>query len=419
MISVLGALELQVAAPSTRTRAKLCSNCAHTEGSIYSRSMPDVTPPMSHSPSATLSAMTFRQIARERHLPALDGLRAVAVFTVMVYHYTESRWVPGDLGVSLFFVISGFLITLLLIRELDKTGAVSLRGFYLRRTLRIFPAYYAYIVFSLAVDWFRGHRWTLGLFLAAIGYVVNYYNALNGHPVTSVSHAWSLADEEQFYLLWPAIFLLLAARPVRTARTVLIAIIIGVVVWRSYLYLGRGVGPAYVYNAFDTRFDNLAIGCLVAFLTSSERMGRWARIIVAWQWLPLATIVLLYTSRVFAPASYHYSVGFTVDAVLMAVLLVQLMQLTSASLWRWLDHRVTRFFGAISYPLYLYHGWGMSVATHLGNHSNVVKTFVAIAASTVLACGSYYLVERPFLRIKQHLERRRKNPSTLLGATQP
>jgi peptidoglycan/LPS O-acetylase OafA/YrhL len=365
------------------------------------------------------ASRTYSQIVTDRHLPALDGLRAVAVFTVMIYHYTDSRWVPGDLGVSLFFVISGFLITLLLLREREKTGTISLSGFYLRRTLRIFPAYYVYIFFSLSIDWLRGHRWTLGLFLSAIGYMVNYYNAFNGHPITSVSHAWSLADEEQFYLLWPALFMVLAARPVRTARITLLAIIAAVVVWRSYLYLVQGVGTAYVYNAFDTRFDNLAIGCLLAFLASNERVGHWASVISSRPWMPLVTVALLYTSRVFAPATYHYALGFTIDAVLMAALLVQLMQLTGSRLWGWLDHRLTRFFGAISYPLYLYHGWGMSVATHLGHHDGAVLTLLAIAASTLLACGSYYLVELPFLRIKRSIEGRPKSPPSLLGATQP
>jgi peptidoglycan/LPS O-acetylase OafA/YrhL len=362
---------------------------------------------------------TLATVAEQRHLPALDGLRAVAVFTVMIYHYTESRWVPGDLGVSLFFVISGFLITLLLLRELAATDTISLGGFYLRRTLRIFPAYYVYVLFSLTVDWIRGQRWTLGLCLAAFGYVVNYYNAFNGHPVTSVSHAWSLADEEQFYLLWPALFLLLSSHKIRTARLTLIAIIFTVASWRTYLYIFHHVGAAYVYNAFDTRFDNLAIGCLLAYLVTDDRVGRAVRAITSHAWMPLVTIGLLYTSRVLLPATYHYTLGFTVDAILMAVLIVQFMLLSATMPWRWLDMRVTRFLGAISYPLYLYHGWGMSVATHLGHHGKAATAILAICASTILACGSYYCVEQPFLRIKRRIEGRKKAPTSLLGATQP
>src|SRR6267378_3170255 len=144
----------------------------------------------------------------DRHLPALDGLRAIAVFTVIVYHF-GIHTVPGDLGVSAFFVLSGFLITWLLLKEQRATGTVSTRQFYTRRVLRIFPAYYVFLAASFAVDYARGQQWPPGLRLSGLFYVVNYYNAFHGHNAGSISHAWSLGIEEQFYLLWPMLFLVL------------------------------------------------------------------------------------------------------------------------------------------------------------------------------------------------------------------
>src|SRR5437867_7415366 len=114
-------------------------------------------------------------------LPALDGLRAVAVFVVMAYHFGIAA-VPGDLGVSAFFVLSGFLITWLLLKEHRATGGMSLRQFYTRRVLRIFPAYYAFIALTYAGDHVRGQAWPPGLAPSALVYLVNYFNALNGHP---------------------------------------------------------------------------------------------------------------------------------------------------------------------------------------------------------------------------------------------
>src|SRR5438093_1124683 len=167
---------------------------------------------------------------RATHLPALDGLRAVAVFTVIVYHFGINA-VPGDLGVSAFFVLSGFLITWLLLREHAANGTVSLRRFYTRRVLRIFPAYYAFLAVSFAIDSVRGQPWGSSLGLSSLFYLVNYYNALNGHPVTSIAHAWSLGIEEQFYLLWPMLLLLLlrggAARAARVLTGVVVAGITG------------------------------------------------------------------------------------------------------------------------------------------------------------------------------------------------
>ena len=361
------------------------------------------------------------QIVEASHLPALDGLRAVAVGVVMLYHFTGSEWVPGDLGVGLFFVISGFLITLLLLREADSTGSVSLSRFYLRRTLRIFPAYYVFVAVSLAVDFVRGVVWSKGLIASAFAYLMNYYNAFNNHPTTSVAHAWSLANEEQFYLLWPAAFLLLMRATPKARGRWLVAVIIGVAVWRSYLYLVRDIGPAYVYNAFDTRADNLAVGCLLAVIAQRLPRSAWPSRVASSRYLPLVTVGLLYVSRILAPPSYHYSLGFTVDAVLMAIFIVQVVQLAAAKDWgwAWLDHRVTRFFGAISYPLYLYHIWGLSGATFFGLDWAPVRIVAATFFSVALASGSYYLVERPFLRIKDRLARHRPGPVTILGATQP
>lgn len=247
------------------------------------------------------TASALPEALERHHLPALDGLRAVAVTVVMSYHYTTSRWIPGDLGVSLFFVLSGFLITLLLLREESATGTVSLRAFYIRRTLRIFPAYYVYIVFSLAIDTARGHPWSGQLLVSAFAYLVNYFNALHGHPASSVAHAWSLANEEQFYLLWPALFLLLLhAAPRRRPEWVggLIALVL---IWRSWLYLGVHVGGAYVYDAFDTRFDNLAIGCALALVVSRPTALRVGEAIGRSAWMPIVTLTLLYASRVLLP----------------------------------------------------------------------------------------------------------------------
>src|SRR5204862_7360694 len=110
---------------------------------------------------------------RSTHLPALDGLRAVAVFTVIVYHFGIAA-IPGDLGVSAFFVLSGFLITWLLLQEYDRTHRVSLTRFYLRRTIRIFPAYYVFVGVSLLLDSARGRPWSSGLLASGVFYVMNY-----------------------------------------------------------------------------------------------------------------------------------------------------------------------------------------------------------------------------------------------------
>jgi peptidoglycan/LPS O-acetylase OafA/YrhL len=177
-----------------------------------------------------------------------------------------------------------------------------------------------------------------------------------------------------------------------------------VLVWRSYLYLGRDVGTAWVYNAFDTRFDNLAIGCMLAILVRRETFSARAETLARAQWLPLLTLVALWLSRTRISNAYHYSVGFTVDAVLVAVFIAQILQLNGTLLWRWLEHPVVKYLGLISYPLYLYHVWGLAVPHHLGPLSLPTQFAIGVLASVAVATGSYFVVERPFLALKRRFE---------------
>jgi len=332
-------------------------------------------------------------------LPALDGLRAIAVFVVITYHFGLGA-VPGDLGVSAFFVLSGFLITWLLLKEHAATGGISLRQFYARRVLRIFPAYYAFIVASFAFDHVRGQTWLPGLAPSAAFYVVNYFNALHGHPTTSIAHAWSLGIEEQFYLLWPVLLVLLfrggAARVTRSLA-VLIAM---VVAWRCILVLGLHVDHAYVYNAFDTRFDNLAVGCLLAAVVARPRFQALSLSLARSSAAPLLTIALLLLSRSALGELYHYTLGFTVDAVLVAVFIVQMLQLHALRPWSWLESPVARHLGVLSYPLYLWHQWGLGIGHHVPIGGRVGEFVAGVGASILLASGSYYVIERPFLALK-------------------
>jgi len=346
---------------------------------------------------------SFREVIARRHFPALDGLRAVAVMVVIIGHRGfPIPGLPSDLGVSAFFVLSGFLITRLLIRERERSGTISLRAFYARRTIRIFPAYYSFLLFSFLLDSVMGSRWSAALGLSAVTYTVNYFSAFHHHPSNSISHAWSLAVEEQFYLLWPLAFVLLAHRGRRALITGVAVAAALAVAWRVWLTV-HGADVAYLYNAFDTRFDNLAVGCLLALAADRQAVIRSAEAISRRAWYPLVTLALLIASRSFTPAWYHYTAGLTVNAVLMMALIAQLLLLYASPLWSWLEHPVTRYLGAISYPMYLYHQWGDAVGRHAAA-GEVAIFVVGLSATIALASGSYYVVERPFLKLKARFE---------------
>jgi len=355
------------------------------------------------------SPSSFAERVTHDRIPVLDGVRAVAILTVVAAHLPAgpARLVPGDLGVTLFFVLSGFLITWLLLKEWDATGAVSFRAFLLRRALRIAPAYFVFLAVWYAGFSLAGHPPRLWEVAAGFTYTVNYVQAIGGHRVVGLEHAWSLAVEEQFYLLWPPLLALLMARGGRRrAAVVLGALVVGVFAWRSWLVLGRGVPLSYAYDAFDTRFDALAVGCLVAVLSREERFGRLAAALGRWTWLPLLPVALLVAWHRAAPLPLRFGPGFTFDAILLGVLLVQAVMLGERLTWRVLSWRPVRFVGRISYPLYLYHPGAMALAAGLALLPTPAGVAVGLAVSAAAACASWYLVETPFLRWKERLPRR-------------
>ena len=350
---------------------------------------------------------SLADVLESDRLPALDGLRAVAAFTVLIYH--AGYPVPGDLGVTAFFALSGFLITWLLLREHDTTGTISLSSFYARRSLRIFPAYFAFILASIAIDRFVGNPWTPGQVATALTYTSNYYQAFNEHSGPA-SHSWSLAVEEQFYLVWPALFLVLIRGGERRLRNGIIAIIAAVLVWRSGIYLGGLVPKHYAYNAFDARIDSILMGALLAVLCRSPVALRRLDRLTPHVLVPLAVVAVLYVARTGGTAAWHYSIGLTVYAALCTILIAQLLRTSGTRLWRWLDHPVTRWLGAISYPLYLWHKSALAAAQDLPG-PRVLHLVVGALVAVAVAAGSYYVIERPFLALKARYSNRGSSPS--------
>lgn len=341
------------------------------------------------------------EVLAEARLPGLDGLRAIGVLSVVIAHARFASGLQEDFGPTAFFVLSGFLITRLLLRAREGSGVVSLPRFYLGRTLRIFPAYYVFLLVSYFLDGRAGQRWSPAFLGSALSYGINYFNAFNHHPTTSLAHAWSLAVEEQFYLLWPLAFVILARRG-RRALVVGVGIVaLAAIGWRSWLFLGTLADVSYVYNAFDTRLDSLAVGCLLALAIDYKNVTAVAEWCGKRSWFPIVTLLLLLTSRALLGRTYHYSIGLTIDSLLVAILIVQVLQLHGTRPWRWLEWPVVRYIGAISYPMYLYHAWGASLGRRVAGNSELLDFAAGVVATIILASVSYYVIERPFLKLKR------------------
>ena len=329
---------------------------------------------------------------QKREIPALNGFRAIAVGAVVGYHSLH-HWFPGRLGVLVFFVLSGFLITWLLLKEADSTGTVSLRGFYRRRALRIFPAFYVFWILQVLL--ISPVPWASVLFCAA--YLGNYYMGLVLHDATTVmSHTWSLAVEEQFYLLWPAIFVW-QRRNLKALAFCLAVGILGVQILRLTLWR-LGTNGWYLGTAFETRCDALAIGCFSAVIL-------WFRpALPPWffsSWIArLAIFVLVAATYVEATdpmACLLY--WFGISAVATAVLILQGVAYSDHPSFRWLNHPVMQYLGRISYPIYLYHMLVQSLVHRLPL-GFVGKGVIAVVGLVAIASASYAWIEKPFLKLK-------------------
>jgi len=340
-------------------------------------------------------------------LAGLDGIRAIAAFLVVFYHFGVP-YVSGGEGVLMFFVLSGFLITWLLLRENDELGAISLRKFYLRRSLRIFPAFYCYAAVLFAIILVRHTRWVLPQALAALFYVSNYYQAILGDPNTGFSHTWSLAIEEQFYLLWPMAFQMLRGDYRRMSRF-LGGAILAIWVYRELLVFVFHVDQGYIYEAFDTRADHLLIGCLLAVALRAGMLPRFWSWMTTRSWVAAITVLLLALSSVaeavYGP-TYRDAVSFIVNPLLTAIWIPQLIALRGATLWGWTKWAWVKFLGRISYSIYLYQqlliGVPKKLLPHLAAVGQLALTILLIVAAATL---SHYLVERPFLKLKARFKR--------------
>src|SRR6185503_16874516 len=297
------------------------------------------------------------------------------------------------------------------LKENERTGTISLGAFYKRRTLRIFPAFYAYwlmmvvllVATGRAVLW--PHAWS------ALFYTSNYYSAINGDPNNGFSHTWSLAIEEQFYLLWPFLFLMLRGNLRR--MTIFLAGLIGAVwIHRAILCYGFRIDQAYIYAAFDTRLDELMVGCLLAVLLKRGALGRMWQAISSKAFLPFATIALLAISIYAGEAyvdRYRDVFGFAIEPLLFAILIVQMIALSSIRTWGWTEWRTIKFLGRISYSLYLYQQLTLHAVRHaLEAYPVIVQLIAAVGVTIVLATISHYLIERPFLNLKSSSPQQRK-----------
>ncbi len=349
---------------------------------------------------------------RTKTFGALDGLRAIAILAVVLYHVLEAR--QGLIGrfylsVSLFFAISGFLITTLLLRERAKTGSISLKGFYARRSLRIFPLYYAVtFLYIVLVFFLEKDPLVRGAFFDNVPYYLtytsNWFIPLEEGRIIFY-FAWSMATEEQFYLMWPFV-----VRAFKSAW--------GPVVFMSGLlglglFAHWGVTTGYLdtthlwVRILASVSISICMGCLAAYLTHYPKTFEWTWKVLGQAWSVPVVVLLV------SVAIYRYDTPLWLSSLLLTVMVVAMCIRPNHVLAPLVDHAWLRYMGSITYGIYLLHMISLNIVRRVVPfHNEAVYYVLTLALSIGLATLSYRYFETPFLKLKDRFDwRGEKKPA--------
>jgi len=347
---------------------------------------------------------------------SLDGLRGISIAAVLIGHLAGTRnspvstatahfWALAELGVRVFFVLSGFLITGLLLAELSQNNTIQLGRFYFRRTLRIFPAYYAFMSVLVvtaacgAIQLMPGDVWH------AATYTSNYHSDRSWF----FGHTWSLSVEEQFYLLWPALLLLTGRRRgfIIAAAVVVACPILRLVEWESLRLHADGIG-----ERFETVADAMAIGCVLAGLRPYlHQYTRYRRFLGSALFLAIPLVGLAGNLTHDHPL-VHFGIGMTVANIAVALGLDWCVTFSDGRVGRVLNCAPLVYIGGLSYSLYL---WQQPFLNRASTATVAAFPF-NIVGVVCCAIAAHYLVERPSLRLRHRLESRSRSSVTHVAA---
>jgi peptidoglycan/LPS O-acetylase OafA/YrhL len=368
--------------------------------------------------------------AERFYRPELDVLRFFAFLGVFIFHaaprtmdfydragyphWLSSLLIPtfgaGAYGVDLFFALSAYLITSLLLRERAATGALDLRGFYLRRILRIWPLYLAFVAFAatfaaLVPGQHLPIKYVVGYSLLAGNWIYAFY----GLPASFAVPLWTVSIEEQFYLAWP---LALRKASVRAMAIIAVAILLVANAWRVWLAISAAPVERIEYNTF-TRLDPIAFGILIALfghkLPSFTRLKRAALLcggVGTW----IAVYAFTVTSPTLKFTTWQMAVGHPFTAMASAAVLLSVLGAQHG----FFRNGALLYLGKISYGLYVLHEFAHFCAIRLVPASTpamvVAQSSVGLAITILLAAASYRWLESPFLRLKERFAHVQSRP---------
>jgi len=346
--------------------------------------------------------------SQEGDIPSLDGLRAFAAVWVFDAHAGLHTAVPGPFGVTVFFFLSGYLITTLLRREYEATATISLKSFYLRRIYRILPPMYLVLIIGLilyACHITTGDVSASGAILQ-FAHLTNYYVAFHGNdglvPHTGVM--WSLAVEEHFYLIYPAVLWWMLGRySYREIALILLSACFVIFLWRCYLILDLRIGGNYTYVASDARIDSILYGCILGVWSNPVLdsgftgigRGRWTAILLG----AAGALTFSFIYRPYFRETFEYSLqGLALFPIFYCA-----VRYPRWPVFRWLNFKWVVGLGLISYTFYLIHPTAIYIADQTAKHHKGFDALEAFVLAVSFSTASYLLLERRLAALRRRL----------------
>lgn len=343
--------------------------------------------------------------AKYGYIPGLNGLRALSVLIVLIAHMGLKHVIPGGFGVTVFFFISGFLITRLLIAENETKGQIKLKDFYMRRFIRLYPAL-LFMVSGTALTYFImdwGIPKPLEVF-SAVFYGTNLYQVgmrLGGeYPLMPWTHLWSLAVEEHFYLIFPAFLVMLSGHWPRILKA-LIFVLFAAFIWRVFVYSQTNLPlEDYTYMMTDTRIDSLVWGCVLSIMMHVH--GNTNKVSWLVGYLPVITSVFaILASFLIRDDAFRYTIRFSLQGLALFTLFLNLYFWDK---FHWaisiLEWKPLAWFGTVSYALYLWHVPIIDICTRILGEGTTAYV-IAFPLSIYVAAFSYYIIEKRFLGLRK------------------
>ncbi|MEI7628232.1 MAG: acyltransferase [Bacteroidota bacterium] len=346
------------------------------------------------------------------YVPFLDGLRGFAIAIVLIAHAGLDKLVPGGFGVTVFFFISGYLITKLLIREVEDTGKINLQNFYLRRFFRLYPALIAFILLGCISILIIGCTVSAKDILSALFYFTNYYIGWIRQPVEDCSRildiTWSLSIEEHFYLFFP----LLSSYFIAGNHQNKIRIFTGLLFLLCFLALAARLNLVYthpldpqnaegrIYFSTHTRMDAILYGCIAALLLFKVKSRLYLFCLKNRIALSIALVILLTTFLIRGPF-FRNTLRFTLQGLSLLIIIPFLERWNNPIKKMVFENRLIILIGKISYSLYLFHWIVLKIANHYLPEFSFYWQLVYWPISILLGLISYFFLERTFIAMRK------------------